>query len=249
MHRILDALSSNFIRNILRLTSALVRKYPPLSISTSFGHLDTLRQGIASTRKLPSPLALGLSRRDRRRSLFLDDVDDHDAETEDAPSLSLPRSSLSVRRSSRLALPTSDYSRVSTVHRSEWTASDLTGRFPIPSYDGDEYILITVHLGCIHYLPLRSCTSASYVSAFRKVFAFFKSKSFPVTHLILDNESSTALVTFLQSTIESHQFVPPINIAPTVPNMPSARVRITSYPCCRPSIFLSPPTVGLPCYP
>ena len=79
------------------------RQYPPLSLSTSFGHLDTLRQGIASTRKLPSPSALGLSRRDRIRSLFLDDVDDHDAETEEDPSFTLTIPSPSVRRSSRLA--------------------------------------------------------------------------------------------------------------------------------------------------
>ena len=87
----LDALSSNFIRGIPRLTAALVRKYPPLSLSTSFGHLDTLRQGIASTRRLPSPSALAStsSRRDRRRSLFLDDFDDQDEERSEELSLPL----------------------------------------------------------------------------------------------------------------------------------------------------------------
>ena len=83
------SLSSNFIRGIPRLTAALVRKYPPLSLATSFGHLDTLRQGIASTRKLPSPSALAStpSRRDRRRSLFLDDFDDQDEERSEELSL------------------------------------------------------------------------------------------------------------------------------------------------------------------
>jgi hypothetical protein len=243
------------------------------------------------------PLLSVSPRRDRIRSLLLDDVDDHDAEREDEPSFPLSIPSPSARRSVRLALPTSDYSRVSTVHRSEWTAADLTGRFPMyglrlnkiwvwvwvwlkararvrvgvrvsirvrvrfrvwgvgfgfgfgfgfPSFNGDGHILITVHLGYIHYLPLQSRTAASYVSAFRKIFAFFQSKSFPVTHLNLDNESLTALVTYLQSTLEAHQFVPPINTAPTAPNVPSARVRITSYLCCRPLTFLSPPIVGLP---
>ncbi len=207
----LDALSSNFIRGIPRLTAALVRKYPPLSLSTSFGHLDTLRQGIASTRRLPSPSALAStsSRRDRRHSLFLDDVDDQDEKRSEEISLPLSVLSPTARRSARLALPTSDYSQVSTVHRSEWTASDLTGRFPIPSFHGDEYILLTLHLGFIHYIPLKSRTAASYVSAFAKIFAFFKSKSFPVTHLILDNESSTSLTTFLQSALEGFEFVPP----------------------------------------
>jgi hypothetical protein len=118
----LDALSANFIRNIPRLTSALVRKYPPLSLSTSYGHLDTLRQGIASTRKpLPSPFVLNASessRRDRRRQLFLDDADDHDGEGIDSPASSII-SSGSIRRSTRLALPSPSSSRVRTVHRSE----------------------------------------------------------------------------------------------------------------------------------
>ncbi len=41
------------------------------------------------------------------------------------------------------------------------------------------------------------------------MFAFFKSTSFSVTHLILDNESSTSLTTYLQSVLQDFQFVPP----------------------------------------
>jgi hypothetical protein len=213
----LHALSSNFIRNIPRLTPALVRKYPPLSLATSYGHLDTLRQGIASTRKpLPSPSVLSavnsfsptLSRLDRRRQLFLDDSDDQDGEMHELPS-SLAEPSASIRRSTRLTSPTLASSQVRTVHRSKWTASDLTGRFPVPSYKGHEYLLITLHLGYIHYLPIKTRSASSYISAFKKIFAFFTAKSFPIAHLILDNESSTSLTTFLQSQHVSFQHVPP----------------------------------------
>jgi hypothetical protein len=103
---LIDALASDFI-SIPRLTPALVRKYPPLSCGTSFGHLDTLRQGIASTRCSPSPHALAssaalLSRKSRRRMAFLQDCDDLD----ELDSLAMPpppASPLSSRRSSRLA--------------------------------------------------------------------------------------------------------------------------------------------------
>ncbi len=133
----INALISDFI-SIPRLTPALVRKYPPLSCATSFGHLDTLRQGIASPRRSPSPHALGssaapLSRKPRRRMAFLkdcDDLDELDFPAEPPPSV-LP---LSFRRSSRLASsPSSLDTLVRTLHGSEWTAADLTGRFPIPS--------------------------------------------------------------------------------------------------------------------
>ncbi len=142
----IDALASDFI-SIPRLTPALVRKYPPLSCATSFGHLDTLRQGIASTRRSPSPHALGssaspLSRKFRRRMTFLKGCDDLD----ELDSLALPPPPvlpLSFRRSSRLASsPSSTDTLVRPLHRSEWTAADLTGRFPIPSFKGHKYILV-----------------------------------------------------------------------------------------------------------
>jgi hypothetical protein len=200
----IDALSSNFIRNIPRLTAAIVRKYPPLSIATSYGHLDTLRQGIASTRKLPSSSALGdsTSRRssllEHRRRAFLQDLDDQDTTGFDPPLFSaLPSVS---RRSARLARSTAtDDSQTSTVHHSEWTAADLTGRFPIPSIHGHEYILVTKHLGFIHLQPLKTRTAPSYVSAFRKVFSFFSSNSFPISHIIIDNEISAQLAAFFTS--------------------------------------------------
>ncbi len=55
----LRALKLGFIHGIPLLTPKLVSKYPPSSLSTSFEHLDTLRKGIASTRKKISSSCLG----------------------------------------------------------------------------------------------------------------------------------------------------------------------------------------------
>jgi hypothetical protein len=131
----------------------LVAKYPPLSLSTSFGHLDLLRKGISSSRPKVPPSCLG-------------------------PVASLP---LTRRASPRLAAIhnsfSPDHSLAHIVHRSEWSAADLSARFPIPSHLGFEYILVFNlgfeyilvfnHLGYIHFVPLQSRTSSSYVSAFR----------------------------------------------------------------------------------
>jgi hypothetical protein len=51
----LRALSRGYIHGIPQLTHTLVRKFPPLSLATAFGHLDQLRQGVASSRKIPPP--------------------------------------------------------------------------------------------------------------------------------------------------------------------------------------------------
>ena len=103
------ALSRGFI-TVPHLTAKLVSRYPPLSLSTSFGHLDTLRKNIASSRRTISPSCLSL-----------------------VPTDSHPSRSSSRLASSISSFP-SDGTRSRTIHRSEWTAADLTGRFPIPSH-------------------------------------------------------------------------------------------------------------------
>jgi hypothetical protein len=111
-------LSRGFI-TVPHLTAKLVSRYPPLSLSTSFGHLDTLRKGIASSRPKISSCCLSLVTTD-----------------------SLPSRSSSRLASSTFSFP-SDATRSRTICRSEWTAADLTGRFPIPSHDGYEYRIAT----------------------------------------------------------------------------------------------------------
>jgi hypothetical protein len=54
----LRALSRGYIHGIPQLTPTLVRKFPPLSLATAFGHLDQLRQGVASSRKIHPPSCL-----------------------------------------------------------------------------------------------------------------------------------------------------------------------------------------------
>ncbi len=111
------ALKQGFIRGVPYLTHHLVTKCPPLSLSISFGHLNLLHKGIASSRPKIPPSCLG-------------------------PVASLPPA---LRASPRLsAIHDSfppNHSLAHTVYRSEWSVADLTGRFPIPSHLGFEYIL------------------------------------------------------------------------------------------------------------
>ena len=106
-----------------------------------------------------------------------------------------------------------NHSLAHTVHRSEWSAADLSGRFPIPSHLGFEYILVFNHLGYIHFVPLQSRTSSSYVSAFRLAAKFFASLSHPLRYLKIDNETSADLETFFRSSQPPihFQLAPPFN--------------------------------------
>jgi len=61
-------------------------------------------------------------------------------------------------------VPTSDIAHV-----------DLTGRFPIKSRKGHEYILVAVWDGYVHYEPMSSHASASYILAYKRLIAFYKS--------------------------------------------------------------------------
>jgi hypothetical protein len=118
---------------------------------------------------------------------------------------------VSLRRSVRIAsMPSSPDTKVSTLHRFEWTAADLTGRFPIPSHKGHEYILVTKYLGFIHLLPMKIRSAPAYVSALKKVLLFFSSKSIHISHLILDNETPAILTAFFVSKNVSFQHVLPL---------------------------------------
>ncbi len=183
------ALKQGFIRSIPYLTHHLVAKYLPLSLPTSFGHLDLLRKNISSSRPKIPPSCLG-------------------------PVASLPPTR---RASPRLAaihdsFPP-DHSLAHTVHRSEWSAAGLSGRFPIPSHLGSEYILVFNHLGYIHFVSFQSRTSSSYVSAFRLAAKFFASLSHPLRYLKIDNVTSADLETFFPSSQPPihFQLVPPFN--------------------------------------
>ena len=98
-----------------------------------------------------------------------------------------------------------------SLHRSEWSSADLTGRFPVKSVAGHEYLLIVLHHGYIHLVPLKNRSSVSYVSAYRDVISFFQSLSHPLSHLSLDNETLSDLTALFKSSNLTFEYVPPLN--------------------------------------
>jgi hypothetical protein len=83
--------------------------------------------------------------------------------------------------------------------RSEWAATDLTGRFPVKSEDGNEYILVTTYKGYTHLTPQPNKTAQAYVTSFQFIFRFFRMHGHVITNLISDNETSLTARNFFSS--------------------------------------------------
>ena len=66
-------------------------------------------------------------------------------------------------------------------HRSQWLALDLTGKYPVRSRLGHEYILISsYYLGYIYYTPQLSRTKYAYRDSFLSVCSFFSARHLPI---------------------------------------------------------------------
>ena len=88
-------------------------------------------------------------------------------------------------------------------------SSDATGRFPIPTKSGYEYILVSTLGGYVHLQLLKSRSKAEYVRAYKAMYAYYEQYGHKPTIQRLDNESSTDLETFLRGCHVETQFVPP----------------------------------------
>ena len=126
------AVRQGFLRSFPRITARMIRLNPPNCIATAMGHLDRVRQGMAST-KPAAPL--------RPRPLLPFDPAQQDLlDASDYPDITP-------------VIPTdedSDHTFIKLIRVDEASHSDLTGRFPLASRLGYEYCLISVWRGYIH---------------------------------------------------------------------------------------------------
>ena len=88
-------------------------------------------------------------------------------------------------------------------------SADLTGKFPVTSSSGSQYVLITVMDGYIHVEPMCTRTHTEYVRCFKRMVSFFASHNRKPIYLRLDNESSAAVETYMRQERISIQYCPP----------------------------------------
>ena len=87
--------------------------------------------------------------------------------------------------------------------------ADATGRFPLASADGKEYILVMTYKNYIKPIAFANRGADTYVKAFREGIHFFKNLGHDVTGIVLDNETSASLTKLFKEEKLSYQFVPP----------------------------------------
>ena len=89
--------------------------------------------------------------------------------------------------------------------------TDQTGRFPITSRKGNEYILVDYHYNSntIHARPLKTRTGLELKSVYHKVHTFLTKKGSQPSLHILDNEFPNVLKTCMREVNDKLQLVPP----------------------------------------
>ena len=188
-----------WLGNFPRISPIMIHQNRPNSVETQLGHLNRLRQNLRSTSNRYSVLT----------------VDDEDEDP--LPDLCDPMSAVDLSDEATAASATpatpdgaSDvYTKIvdlSTLSPEEIALfslhSDATGRYPFESFNGNNYILVSVYLNYIHVEPMPDRSAASYVSAYRKSIDFFRSKGHVVSVQRLDNETSGELESFFRNEAE-----------------------------------------------
>lgn len=87
--------------------------------------------------------------------------------------------------------------------------SDLTGKFPVTSFSGMQYIIVSVLDGYIHVEPMRTRHHLEYIAAYKRTINFFAKLGRKPIFQRLDNETSHALETFARTNNISIQYCAP----------------------------------------
>lgn len=177
----LRAIRTGYLSTWPRLTPKIVAAHPPHSIATAKGHLTQTRQGLDSTTSTASAT-----------TAFSPEAD---------PLLDIPDLPPSMEEANRVY--------IKQLHLSHEVSSDLTGKFPISSSSGSQYVLVSEMNGYIHCEPMASRSNSEYLRAFKNIVLFFTQLGHRPFYQKLDNECSTTLQTYLRNEKITLQFCPP----------------------------------------
>jgi len=178
----INAVSRNFIQ-LPNITTAQVRKYTPTTFPSMAGHLDQQRQ--QPNKKEYQPIS------------GTPYTHDHDDTFIPVPSIH----QLNGHSGSLFVEPISSCKAY----------MDLTGKFPVQSRSGHNYILIIItdDHNYIHAQPMKSRSAQEYVRAFSAALDFFSNHGSSFHSLQMDNETSEDIEATCRTAKIAIQYVPP----------------------------------------
>jgi hypothetical protein len=91
--------------------------------------------------------------------------------------------------------------------------TDLTGKFPVRSRNGNSYVMLCYIYDCnyIKVVPIKYRSASEWVKAYDSIHQELSVKGFKPKLQTLDNEASTALKNFFTANNIAYQLVPPRN--------------------------------------
>jgi hypothetical protein len=199
-HSTLDkALAKGFLPDFPGLSRESLKKYPPFSEATSMGHMDNRRKNIQSTKpKVPQADQDGWILVGPKKTTATVPTAEDAPEDDDFPSQ--PQD---TTRSNTCFLATAETKNI--------VYTDQTGRLPIASSSGNNYLLIAYDYdsNCILLRPIKNRTAEALTSAIENVHTTLaKGGCKPQFHR-LDNECPQLLKEFFERQQVQHQLVPP----------------------------------------
>jgi len=214
----INAVEKGYLDALPRLTPRMIRQNPPHTVATAKGHLDKRRMNYKSTSKFTSEK---LTEANGSRTIrYADTPQDVPWDTtiaapspQDAmdPNVMLEENQYSDDTEDedngiRAVLPTC-YARVigpgihaetnseknAADYRNDTHYGDATGRFPIRSHAGNEYVFISTYMGYTFMIPMKNRTQESYIDAYSTIVAYLALFGHHPEFARLDNETSNAL--------------------------------------------------------
>ena len=129
------------------INHTMVSKNPPSTIQSALGHMDLTKSNLQSTKPKQTKPQHESSGKTHNPKI---EEEEQDVSEEDAVFTQI------------INIPTD-----STEH------SDATGRFPIKSISGNNYVLVSTYKGYIHLLPFKTRSAEEYVNSHRATHHFY----------------------------------------------------------------------------
>ena len=177
---LIAAIEAGYLSFIPKLTAKMVRKHDPQSMETALGHSKRTRQK-QNTTKVTGRIEFG------------DEIDTdkiaRESEEDRIPKEREPRSNKVMVK---LLRP-----------QQKRNFMDSTGRFPIASLKGNEYLMVFYcqDSNAIHAVPYALRDAGCHTRAFDKGIKWFEDKGFKPEIERLDNEMSEQLVTHMEKAL------------------------------------------------